>query len=173
MSIDSIYFEFAPTEDRLLVRVHYDGANEMLFWFTRRLVKLFWPVLVKLAGAPPEIQMQASPEARTALVNMKHEAAVKSLAFERVPAKADRKRPNGDAPLLVVTVHATRKADGNTTLTLCPEKGEGWDLTVTDRLLHGVMKALQEVVQKAGWDVALELPRAGAAAAPGGATSPN
>lgn len=159
--IEGLYVEFVPPEDRLLIRVHHGGNEEMLFWFTRRLTRLLWPVLMKMAEQRPEIQAQPSPEVRRALVEIKHEEALQQVQFTRgVPPapQQPRVRPNGDTPVLVTTVQSSRTANGFTLLSLRPDSGHAWDLTLSDNLLHGFLKLLRDQATGADWNLTLASP---------------
>lgn len=166
--IEGIYVEFQPPEDRLLIRVHHSGNAEALFHFTRRLTRLLWPVLLKMAEARPEIQAQPSPEARKVLVEMKHDQALQEVKFTQQPgavAAATRTRPGGDTPILVTTVQSSRDLQGFTTLSLRPDSGHAWDLRLSENLLHALIKLLGDQAAKAEWDLDLKIPQ-GFGAAP-------
>ncbi len=45
-------------------------------------------------------------------------------------------------------------------LALLPTQGQGAHLTLTENLLHGLMKLMQQAVERAEWDMTLELPKA-------------
>jgi hypothetical protein len=158
MNLERITVEFAPEDDRLLVRVHFSGSQEVLFWLTRRLVKRFWPVLLQMAQSKPDIQMQPSPEARKALVGFEHEKALKEVQFTKAVKEPNRTHPLGDEPMLVSRIRARRNDKGLTVLSMMPKEGNGIDLTLGDNLLHGMMKLIQDTVAKAEWDVQLGVP---------------
>lgn len=61
MALESVTVEFSPQEDRLLLRVQYDGTGETQFHWTRRLVRLMWPVFVKLAKGRRRSRPSRSP----------------------------------------------------------------------------------------------------------------
>lgn len=159
--IEGIYVEFQHPEDRLLIRVHHSGNNEALFHFTRRLTRLLFPVLLKMAEQRPEIQAQPSPEARKVLVEMKHDQALQEVKFTQQPgavAAATRTRPGGDTPILVTTVQTSRDPEGFTTLSLRPDSGHAWDLRLSENLLHALIKLLGDQAGKAEWDLDLKIP---------------
>lgn len=169
--IEGIYVEFSPPEDRLLIRVHHSGNAEALFHFTRRLTRLLFPVLLKMAEQRPEIQAQPSPEARKVLVEMKHDQAMQEVKFTQQPgavAAQTRTRPAGDRPILVTTVQTSRDAQGFTTLSLRPDTGESWDLRLSENLLHALIKLIGDQVAKAEWELELKIPQGFAATPDGG-----
>jgi len=158
MNLERITVEFLPEDDRLLVHVCFSGSAEILFWMTRRLVKRFWPVLLQIAQSRPEIQAQANPEARKALLGYEHEKAIKKVQFSKAAKEPEREHPLGDAPFLVTRIRARRNAKGQTILSMLPKEGSGLDLSLGENLLHGLMKLIKDAAAKAEWDLTLEVP---------------
>jgi hypothetical protein len=158
MNLERITVEFHAEEDRLMVRVFFDKKAEIQFWLTRRLVKRVWPVLLQMAQARPDIQMQPNPEVRKALLGMQHEKALQEVKFSKAAQEPEREHPLGHAPMLVSKVRARRNEKGQTVLSLQPQQGNGVDLALGDTLIHGLMKLMQDTVLKAEWDVDLAVP---------------
>jgi len=158
MNLERITVEFHAEEDRLMVRVFFDQKAEIQFWLTRRLVKRIWPVLLQMAQAKPDIQMQPNPEVRKALLGLQHEKALQEVKFSKAAQEPAREHPLGSAPMLVTKVRARRNDRGQTVLSLQPQQGNGVDLALGDTLLHGLMKLVQDTVVKAEWDLALGVP---------------
>jgi hypothetical protein len=168
MNLERITVEFMAEDDRLLVHVYFSKSAEILFWMTRRLVKRFWPVLLQMAQSRPEIQSQASPEARKALLGLEHEKALKQVQFSKATRQqkeqeASREHPLGDTPFLVTRIRARRNEKGQTILSMLPSKGNGLDLSLGENLLHGLMKLIKDAATKAEWDLSLEVPTLSAA----------
>lgn len=158
MNLERITVEFHAEEDRLLVRVYFDKTSEIKFWMTRRLVKRIWPVLLQMAQAKPDIQMQPNPEVRNALVGLQHQKALQEVEFSVPARESERAHPLGDAPMLVSRVRARRNHRDKTLLSLQPPKGNGVELALGDTLLHGLMKLVQDTAVKAEWDISLAVP---------------
>ena len=76
MNLEQIRIDFSPEQDRLLMRIASSDRSEVLLWFTRRCVRLLWPLLVKMTQSVPHIAQQALPEARDALLGMQREQAL-------------------------------------------------------------------------------------------------
>jgi hypothetical protein len=158
MNLERITVEFHAEEDRLLMRVFFDGTSEVQFWLTRRLVNRIWPVLLSMAQAKPDIQVQPNPEVRNAMLGMEHEKALQEVNFSRAPQEPPRAHPLGQAPMLVSRVRARRNEKSQTVLSLRPPAGNGLDLNLGDTVLHGLMKLIQDAVVRAQWDVLLAVP---------------
>lgn len=166
MRLERIRIEFDAEQDRLLMRILIDGGSEVLLWLTRRCVKRFWQALLKMAEWKPEIQLQASEEARTAVLHFEHQKALQEVKFSRPgegePSRAEpRAQPLGPEPLLITRIQARRTPDGHTQVALLPNEGQGANLSLSDNLLHGLMRLVQAAVAKAEWGLQLELPKAG------------
>lgn len=163
LKLERIRIEFDMEQDRLLMFILIHGAAEVRLWLTRRCVKRFWVAMQKMAEWKPEIQRQPTPEARTAVLQFEHEKAMREVKFSRQesepPETAPRTQPLGPDPLLVTRIQARREPDGRTLIALLPADGQGAHLTLSESLLHGLMKLLQQAVVKAEWDLVLELPQ--------------
>lgn len=170
MQIDRLSVQYVADADRLLMRVGFDGASEAQLWLTRRLVMRFWPALIKLAEAKPDIRVQPNPEARQALVGIEHEKALREVTFTKTGStpEPERKPALGDEPVLVTRINARRAPDGHTVIAFVPSTGAGVTLRLQDRLLHGYMKLLQTAVAKAEWELPLKVPGADDAVAASG-----
>lgn len=167
MNLERITVEFHAEEDRMLLRIFFNGRAEVQCWLTRRLLKRIWPVMLQMAQSKPDIQRQANPEARKALLGMQHEKALQEVKFSKSredPVQAaEREHPLGSAPMLVSKVRAGRNPVGQTVLSLLPAEGNGVDLALGDNLLHGVLKLMQDTAVKAEWDLTLAVPTLGMA----------
>lgn len=158
MRLHQLKLEFNAEHDRLLLRLSTDSGAEVLLWLTRRCVKRLWPVVLTMALEKPEIQQQANPEARKALLGFQHEKAVSEADFSKPYQEAPRERPLGMEPLLITRIQPRRDPQGRHILGLLPSQGQGVHVTMDEALLHGFVKLLQNAVAKAEWDLSLKLP---------------
>lgn len=178
MRLERIRIEFDAEQDRLLMRILIDGGSEVALWLTRRCVRRFWEALLKMAEWKPEIQLQATEEARKAVLHFEHEKALQEVKFSR-PGDDERVltepriQPLGPEPLLITRIQARRTPEGRTQLAMLPNEGQGAHLSLNDNLLHGLMKLVQSAVLKAEWELQLELPKAGVLAVAEGARTIN
>jgi hypothetical protein len=158
MNLSQIKLEFRADEDRLLLTVSTSDAKEVLVWLTRRCVRLLWPALMQAASAATGIVQQGQPGAREAVLGMRHEAAVAKSDFSQPYAQAARERPLGEEPMLAARLQTRALPDGRFVLGLLPQDGTGIHLNLDEMLLHSFCKLLQATVDKAQWDMKLELP---------------
>ena len=162
MNLRQINIQYEPEQDRLLMRISSGANEEVALWLTRRCVKLLWPALVNLAGSDPDLLTQ-SQEAKSALLGIRHEEALARADFSR-PYEAPAEHPLGTEPILVAKVQARRAEEGAFVLTLLPNKGQGVNLALDEKLLHSVCGLLQKVASNAEWEMKLEWPQASASA---------
>lgn len=166
MRLHQIKVDYIPEQDRLLMLVSTSDGAEVRSWLTRRLVKLLWPLLVKLAEeTSPRIAAQANPEARKALLGIEHEDAMSKADFSKPYEQTPRSTPLGEAPLLVARIQTARDPDGRPILTLNPSEGQGMSMTLDPVLLHSYCRLLQAAVTKSDWDMEIHLPRGTASVA--------
>lgn len=156
MRLHQLKLEYDPEQDRLLLRLATDQNAEVLLWLTRRCVLRLWSVLLDMAHAIPEIVLQPSPEARRALLSFRHAAAVNEAEFNQPYAHAARSYPMGAEPLLVVRVEG-RKGDKGHALSLHPSHGESVHINVDEKLVHGMLKLIENGVARTDWDLSLRV----------------
>ena len=164
MRLHQLKVDYDAEQDRLLMLVATGEGVELRLSLTRRFVKLFWPLLVKLAEeASPRIRAQANPEARKALLGLEHEYAVSRADFSKPYDAGDSATPLGEAPLLLARIQTGHDRNGQPVVALHPSEGQGITLTFDSVLLHSVCRLLQAAVKKSDWDMELKLPGAEAA----------
>jgi hypothetical protein len=157
MRLHQVKLEYKAAEDRLLMRLAGEDDTEVLLYITRRVVKYLWHVLLDMARSAPDIQLQASDEARYALLGLRHEAALAQANFSERYDDVPRERPLGAQPILVGRMEKKRDEAGQHVLGMFPIEGEGVYLTLDDSLLHGFMKLVENGVAKADWSLDLRL----------------
>lgn len=159
MKLHQLKIDFNAEQDRLLMLVATDDGAEVRMWMTRRLVKLLWPLLVKLAEtASPRIKVQANAEARKALLGIEHQKAVQRADFSKPFQQSARSMPLGTEPILLARIQTGSDSRGLPVVSLHPSQGQGITLTLDEVLLHSVCRLLQAAVSKSDWDMELKLP---------------
>ena len=158
MKLHQINLEYVPEQDRLLMRISSGAGEEILLWLTRRCVKLLWPGLLNLAQTVPDIATQ-SHDVKTALLGMRHEAALAKTDFSKPYDGTSLERPLGTDPILVSRMQITHNKDGSFVLTLLPNKGQGVHVALDEALLHSVCGLLRKIVAKTDWELKLDWPQ--------------
>lgn len=172
MQLHQINMGFEPLQDRLLLRVSTTDRLEYRLWLTRRIVKAWWPNLIKLAGESEVVRRQTEPGSRQAVLGFQHEHALQKAKFSDAyePAQAV-----SDEPMLVWAIRMRPLSSGAHELVLTPREGKGVTMTLTETMLHALLKLLQTSIKLTDWDLQLEVPGAIASptAAEGAARKPN
>jgi hypothetical protein len=164
MKLRQINIEYKAEEDRLIMRIASGANQEVLLWLTRRCVKLLWGVLLQMVRSVPVIATQSHPEAKSALMGMRHEEALAKTDFSKPyePAPAPE-HPLGATPILVGRLQTKRNEDGSFVLTLLPMQGQGINLNLDEKLLHSVCGLLRKVTASTDWGLQLDWPEGAAA----------
>ncbi|HKO89051.1 MAG TPA: hypothetical protein VJU83_11130 [Burkholderiales bacterium] len=157
MRLHQLKVEYQSSEDRLLLRLASEDGAEVLFSVTRRVTRFLWQVLLEMAQSAPEIRLQANPDARHAMLGMRHEAALSQANFSERYDDMTRERPLGAEPLLVSRLERKRDEAGQHVLGLFPVSGQGVFLTMDEALLHGMVKLLENGAAKADWALDLRI----------------
>ena len=158
--------QYDALEDRLLLRVNTSDQAEYRVWLTRRYVKVLWPVLVKLAESSEQIQLQPQPEAKKAILSFQHEKAIQQADFKTAYQENPTSLPLGETPILVAKVAVKQTPQGKRILCMDPLQGPGIELGLGETMLHSFCKLLADTVQKAGWDMDVELVKPEASVGP-------
>jgi len=149
--LHQLQLAYAPVEDRLLFRLKTQDMTEIRLWLTRRLVARLWqPLLDQLAGNE-QVLRQEDPEAKKSVLQFQHEQAVAQSNFGQKFEEKVEALPLGTAPILVSKVQIKPGGAGKRTLCFYPEKGQGVELAMDDRLLHSFCKLLADATAKADW----------------------
>lgn len=157
MRLHQLKLEYVTEQDRLLLRLSTEQKAEVLVWLTRSCVKQLWHVLLDIAHAIPEIALQTNAEVRNALLGFRHAAAVSDADFTQRYEEVRRVYPLGTEPLLITHIEDRNGANGTHTLGLYPARGEGVHINLDEKLLHGVIKLIENGVANADWDLLLKI----------------
>lgn len=161
--IHQFQMSFVPLEDRILFRLNATGRGmaQFRFWVTRRYAKLLWQGLMKMLDDPKALEEASSrphvdPPTQAAELEQKHEEAVSSADFKSEFEETES-FPLGKEPILLSRL-SVRKAEGQDQQLLClnPEKGNGIEFSLNEKMLHSLCKLVQVSCQKAEWDLKLD-----------------
>ena len=82
--LHQVHVEYAPAEDRLLLKFNTVNREELRFWLTRKFVKTFWDALQKLLGDTGGAGAFSDPVLRKAMVGLEQERAAPAERFAPV-----------------------------------------------------------------------------------------
>src|SRR3954471_331756 len=107
MKIHQLSVTYLAEQDRILLRVNTDAAEEMRVWLTRRLMLGLWPLLsklltrhlLKLEAAGNSLET-ADEDLRRMLADFRKEEFLRHADFD-TPYRETAGLPLGEEPLLV------------------------------------------------------------------------
>ena len=135
------------------MRLATNDAQEFRFWLTRHFVKALRPHLGQSLTSQPRIRTQASPVAQRELLKFEHEEAVNSSDFSTPYEASDKQLPLGEQPTLLTRFQIRPKTNGNITLAIGPETGNGIDLSLNSGLIHSILALMDKAIQVAEWEL--------------------
>jgi hypothetical protein len=154
--MNQINISFNPIEDRLLLRINAgekELMDEYLFWLTRRLVKMLFPLLDKLLEADMDLLTQVSGANRKAVIEFQKEEALLKTDFKTPYVANPKNTPFGKLPLLISKVQAAKTPDGKQLLSFITVTDKRISLFINSQLIHSIKKLLSDGIKKAGWDI--------------------
>jgi hypothetical protein len=100
---------------------------------------------------------QSTPPAKQAMVAFQHERHTADADFKQPFANSATSFPLGDVPVIIGKVNATRQENGMVKMSLLPVQGAVIDIVVGAKLLHLLVKLLQDAVGRSDWDIRLPI----------------
>ena len=157
MAIYQIQMRHDELQDRILLRVSTTEAQEFRFWLTRRFVKRFWGLLLKMLEQDRPVRQQVDPVAKQSVMNIQHEGFAQQANYSKPYEDRQYVTPLGNEPVLVAKAEGRLKPDGNYLIRMHPHEGQGIDMTMDARLLHVFSKLLSDTAVRADWDMKLSV----------------
>jgi len=155
--LHQVHVEFAPAEDRILLKFNTVDRQELRFWLTRKFVKTFWDALQNLLGGTGRAKVQADPVLRKAMVGFEQERAAPPERFNQPFAEKPSAYPLGEEPVLVTgfSYVAPKRPGGTGRISFETASGHEVGLPADATLLHSLSKMLIGINAKTGWDLNL------------------
>lgn len=145
-------------QDRLLLRVNTQSAQEFRFWLTRRLMLRLMPVLQQTVGRMESNTPQmVAPDATSQqiLIDLKRDAFMQKADFKTAYVAQVQQLPLGEEPMLVTDVQLQQQGSAVLLTLQDKEKTSGQvqscQLNLQPSLLHGLIHLLQQALAKAEW----------------------
>ncbi|MCP4111017.1 MAG: hypothetical protein GY749_36750 [Desulfobacteraceae bacterium] len=158
MKIHQFNIQFSPEEDRIIFRLNTVNKEEFRFFFTRRFVKLLWPVLLKLLENGYKAIAPEKSHVAKDLLEFEHDSVVSKADFTQKYSENVQTYPLGEDIILLNGIKVKQNPKGNV-LCFFASKGKGIEFQVDNTFLHTFCEILNNVVKKAGWDMKLVFPR--------------
>jgi hypothetical protein len=148
----SFHLRHDAEEDRVLVLIDTNDANQYGMALTRRLAKLLLGSLADLEVKRRGQSGTADPARREAVLSFEHQHAVSQSLSSGETRRNEPARPLVAAPRLVREIKLTPNASGGVALAL-DDKANAMTIQLDPQRLHSFMAALLEVAAGAGWDL--------------------
>lgn len=157
MQIHQLNIGHVDRQDRLLLRLNTQSAQEFRFWLTRRLTLRLLPILEdalsRLESMP--LASMPTPQAQQMLNDIQHEAFLQAADFSTPFADQPAELPLGDEPMLVTDV-ALQLQDSELRMSL-QDKGapagqvQSCELVLQTALVHGMAHLVRQAASGAQW----------------------
>lgn len=159
MQIHQMSISHDEVQDRLLVRLNTQNAQEYRFWLTRRMTLRLVPAmnhsLIRLEATQPGVAA-SDHNAQQILADIQRNAFLQTADFATPYADQAQFLPLGAAPLLVTDVKLNLQTNGSLEVVFQQKIGEDIQscrLNLHAPLVHGLIHLLQEILIKADWEV--------------------
>lgn len=147
---------YQPAADRVLWQVRTTAGDLFAVWLTRRMLKLLWPPMNKLATQAAVAQVaphaMALPEAQAMLAQAARERPLATARFNEPFEVKAVAQPLGPEPLLAEAIDLGPGADGKgLKLQLREGGGRHMTLKLNDDLATALMRLLEQALKEADW----------------------
>lgn len=158
MNIHQLSVSFVDRQDRLLLRLNTQDAQEFRFWLTRRLTLRLLPVLeetlMRLDSGNAQV-LAPDRSARKIVSEFQHESFLREADFQTPFKEEARQWPLGKDPMLVTEINLGFMPSGALDLNLI-DMGEGGEkqscqLQLQAQLVHGLVHLIRQCMEKAAW----------------------
>ena len=163
MKIRQLSVTYLAEQDRILVRVNTDAAEEMRLWLTRRLLLGLWPLLsklltkhlLKLESAGTSLDT-ADEDLKKMLADFRKEEFLRQADFDTPYQENQVALPLGDEPLLVTDVDASPLSSGRLRLSFNErppdaDKPRSFQMEMDPKLMQGLMHLLEQALERSQW----------------------
>ncbi len=151
MKIHHTQVRYLPEEDRLLFSILTAEHQELRFLMTRRFVLIALPLFLKSAEITSKAITQPNKIAKQAILELEKKQLLSKADFSTPYSQEVKERPLGDEPLLLHSINIKPLQEGGHLLGLHDIKGKGIDMTVDNRLIHMLIKLIQDAATTANW----------------------
>lgn len=145
--------KYLPEEDRVLLRTGL-GDKEAQIWLTRRLMKLLWPLLGKIAVDLATKQSPSQPAFKE-IGEFQRQVALQEADFSTNYNTA-RESLWAEGPLLATQLVLKVLPNGDPVLCFRDKSGVGIEIPMDTSVHSGFCELMRKSVTDSGWDMALE-----------------
>ena len=166
MNIHQLSVLFDERQDRLLMRVNTQDAQEVRLWLTRRIaLKLIAPLELTIANIEsrnPSVSL-ADAQAQSMMLELKHDDFLQKADLKTPFSTKNTSLPMGPDPLIVTEITLNVQGEKGAQMVF-QDAGDNSSaarsctLQMQPPLVHGLLHLLQKAVQNAHWREAASTP---------------
>jgi hypothetical protein len=158
MNIHQLNVSHVERQDRLLLKLNTQTAQEFRFWLTRRLAIRLLPALEQAIGRLESAQpgvLAPDSASQKILTELKRDSFLTQADFQTPYSEQIQHLPLGEEPMLVTDVQLCIQGAG--VLITLQDKGtvtstmNSCQLSLPVSLLHGMLHLVQQAFDKAQW----------------------
>lgn len=160
MHIHQLSVSHDDRQDRLLLRLNTQDAQEFRFWLTRRMALRLLPVmdqsLVRLESAQPGVAA-ADTVTQQILTEIKRDAFLQTADFATPYAAQAQQFPLGPEPILVTDAQLSLQPNGSLQVVFQQKTADAVQschLNLQAPLVHGLIHLVRQSMVKAAWVLA-------------------
>ncbi len=163
MQIHQLSVSYVDRQDRLMLRVNTQTAQEFRFWLTRRLALRLLPAIGQSLGrleTRSAAVLAPDLQTRQILTDLQRESFLEKADFKTPFADQPAELPLGEEPMLVTDVQLSLPQGGGMHM-LLQDKGASsasgqkeCQLHLQASLVHGLSHLMRQAIDKAQWETA-------------------
>ncbi len=164
MNIHQLSVSHDERQDRLLLRLNTQDAQEFRFWLTRRMALRLLPAMeqsvTRLEAAKPGLAA-TDASSQQILTELKHDAFLQTADFATPYAAEPKQLPLGVEPFLVTDAQLSLQTKGNLQVIFQKKMGtatQSCQLNLQAPLVHGMIHLIKQSMAKADWGFEKQAP---------------
>ena len=159
MNIHQLSVLFDERQDRLLMRVNTQDAQEVRLWLTRRIaLKLIAPLeltIAKIESRNPSVSL-ADAQAQSMMLELKHDDFLQKADLKTPFSTKNTSLPMGPEPLIVTEITLNVQGEKGAQMVFqdvgdSSSAARSCTLQMLPPLVHGLLHLLQKAVNNANW----------------------
>lgn len=154
MIIKQLQLAYSAEQDRILIRINSDDAQEVRCWLTRRMVLRLMPSIKTVMKTMITVDHPLAEPAREALLDMSRQAALQQADFSTPFTETPQKLPLGAEPLVVTQIELLpmpQSPGSELLMKLSTSNGYGFEIRMAEQLQHGFYELLRKTLEQADW----------------------
>ncbi len=156
MNLYQMNGQYRADEDRILFRLKTQNDAVLLFYLTRRFVRLLWPILADFLKTEYAHREPGRNHLTDAMVDFEREKTLARADFRTPFETAGTHFPLGEKPILLTRILVKKNPNGTPMLCMLPAHGRGMELPSNPRFIHSFRKLVCDLTARARWDLGLE-----------------